>query len=100
MKKLFYLLIATFTLYTISSCENSSQQEQVEQEQEQGQEQEKEHLTNTVQLYPGCNFIVYNGEDLGFKYWCEFATTAKIVITDRNDNVLQEKSFQLFFLQL
>ena len=95
MKKLFYLLIATFTLYTISSCENSSQQEQVEQEQEQGQEQEKEHLTNTVQLYPGCNFIVYNGEDLGFKYWCEFATTAKIVITDRNDNVLQEKSFQL-----
>ena len=41
MKKLFYLLIATFTLYTISSCENSSKQEQVEQEQEQGQEQEK-----------------------------------------------------------
>ena len=82
MKKLFYSIVVSIMLCSLSSCENVAQQT-------------KEPLQNTMTMCEGCDFDVYNGEELGFKYWCQFATSVDIVITDYNNEVLQEVSRQL-----
>ena len=83
MKKLFYTLLAMIALGIASSCENI------------GGESNIGPLQNTIEFYSGCDMTVYNGERMGVMYWCDFATTAEIVITDSDNNVLQELSFQL-----
>ena len=82
MKKVFYSIVAIIALFATSSCED-------------GTTQANEPLQNKVLLCDGCDFDVYNGEELGYMYWCQFATTVDIVISDCNNNVLQEISRQL-----
>lgn len=83
MKKLVYTLLAMIALGIASSCKDN------------GGESNIGPLQNTIQFYSGCDMTVYNGESMGVMYWCDFATTAEIVITDSDNNVLQELSFQL-----
>ena len=83
MKKFVYTLLAMIALGVASSCENNGGWLNIGP------------LQNTIEFYSGCDMTVYNGESMGVMYWCDFATTAEIVITDSDNNVLQELSFQL-----